>query len=362
VFDDTLLDDEHRLTAADPMGLLRAAATAGAQLRATEEAARDVGIGSLAGSRPRALVLLSRPGLSPGVSAILTALLGASCPIPVVTARSAPTWVGALDVVLAHTDDPGDLELAESVAMAGRRGAQVVVTAPADGPVAAAGAGAAMLVTARVPVPSGFGYFRALATGLCLIDALGMRHVDLGALAGALDAEAERDHLSIESFVNPAKALALRLGDRTPLLWGVDPLATAVGVHAAQVLAAYAGVVCDVAGSDEAVSRPALRAGAMRSNSAADIFADPDDTEQGRDARLRLLLLGVADDREAQQRLAIAESTFEGADVVAPREEVEGDELARAAVLALRFELAALYLGLAGGTIGGAGTLAPAPL
>ncbi|HKR52073.1 MAG TPA: hypothetical protein VJT72_21330, partial [Pseudonocardiaceae bacterium] len=61
-FDDDLLDDPGRLEVTDTGGLLRAAATAGAQVRSTASAAEEAGLGRLAGERPRALVLLTRPG------------------------------------------------------------------------------------------------------------------------------------------------------------------------------------------------------------------------------------------------------------------------------------------------------------
>jgi hypothetical protein len=54
-----------------------------------------------------------------------------------------------------------------------------------------------------------------------------------------------------------------------------------------------------------------------------------------------------------------AEATMTGADVIR-LDEVSGGDATCAAVLALRFELAALYLGLAAGTIGGPGYYAPA--
>ncbi|HSZ30052.1 MAG TPA: hypothetical protein VK784_09895, partial [Pseudonocardiaceae bacterium] len=110
--DDDLLDDPARLEATDIGGLLRAAATAGAQVRSTADAAEEAGLRRLAGERPRALVLLTRPGAAPAAAPLLLALLGSSCPVPVVTTRSVPMWVGALDVVLANTTDPGDRELA----------------------------------------------------------------------------------------------------------------------------------------------------------------------------------------------------------------------------------------------------------
>ena len=47
--------------------------------------------------------------------------------------------------------------------------------------------------------------------------------------------------------MNPAKSLALRLAEHTPLLWGTDPLAAAVAEHAAAALATHAGVVAHAA-------------------------------------------------------------------------------------------------------------------
>ncbi|MDQ2709773.1 MAG: hypothetical protein M3Z25_20040, partial [Actinomycetota bacterium] len=65
MLDDTLLADSAALTAADSAGFLRSAATAGAQLRAVAHAAEEAGVARvLAGARPRALVLLRRPGTS----------------------------------------------------------------------------------------------------------------------------------------------------------------------------------------------------------------------------------------------------------------------------------------------------------
>ena len=45
MLDDSLLDDPARLNDVDSNALLRAAATAGAQVRATAEAAAEVGVG-----------------------------------------------------------------------------------------------------------------------------------------------------------------------------------------------------------------------------------------------------------------------------------------------------------------------------
>jgi hypothetical protein len=375
--DDELLDDPGRLEAIDTGGLLRAAATAGAQVRSTAAAAEEAGLPRLAGERPRALVLLTRSGAASAAAPLLLALLGPSCPVPVVTTRSVPMWVGALDIVLANTTDPGDRELAEGLARAVRRGAQVVLTAPADGPVAAAVAGRAVLVVPRIEVPPGLALPRTLAAGLLLLDALGLLATDVEAMAGELDREAERDHVAHESLVNPSKALALRLTGRTPLLWGTDPVATAVAGHCAGALAAHAGVVAHAAGFHEAATLPMLRREAIRGSAEADVFSDPfrdpyeDQLKDGGPPRgampaARPVLLGVLADTGNEPERAMALDALPAADVVTADEELmvrqgePGSAASAAAVLALRFDFAALYLGLSRGVLGRPGGIGSA--
>lgn len=360
MLDDSLLDDPARLTDHDTAGLLRAGASAGAQVRATAEAATEAGLADLLDVRPRALVLVTRPGVGPEVARLLAALLGPSCPVPLVVADAVPSWVGALDVVLAHTEDAGDDVLAESVDRASRRGARVVLTAPEEGPVAAAAAGQAVLLPPRVPLPPGFSFPRAFTAGLLVVHGLGLLRTDIGVLADELDVEAERDHPVHESFVNPAKSIALRLAERTPLLWGLDPVAVAVAGRAAGALAGFAGVVCDVASYSQAMTRPGLHRAVLRqASSGADIFADPED-QQKAGAGLRVQLLAVRQGPEVQVAKRAVADALPGADLMEPADEVSGGEAVCAAMLALRFELAALYLGLAAGTLGGA--VPPAPV
>lgn len=363
-FDGDLLDEPERLVEADASGLLRAAASAGAQVRSTTATAEEAGLDRLAGERPRALILITRPGAAAAAAPLLVALLGPSCPVPVVTARSVPVWVGALDIVLAHTTDPGDRELAEGVDRAVRRGAHLVVTAPPNGPVAAAAAGRSVLLSPTLDIPPGLVLPRALATGLLLLDTLGLLRTDAEGLAGELDREAERDHPGHESFVNPAKWLALRMAEHTPLLWGTDRVATAVAGHAVASLAAHAGVVAHAAGIAEAMALSVLRREAAGGGADADVFHDPylDAPGGGWPAPVRPLLLGV----EPGPGTAMATDALPDADVVTADEELEvapADPTApacAAAVLALRCDMAALYLGLARGVLGGPGRIGAA--
>ncbi|TCP49232.1 phosphoglucose isomerase-like protein [Tamaricihabitans halophyticus] len=355
MFDDALLDDPTGLTEADTEGLLLAVARAGAQVRSTMETAERLGLtAALEGSKPRALVLLGRPGVAPAVHRILAALLGPGCPVPVVCTDVLPSWIGPLDVVLAHADDEGDRELAIFIDRAVRYGATVVLTAPQEGPVAAAAAGGALLLPPVVDVPAGLGAARVLTSGLLTLNALGLLRTDVAALADELDREAERDHLAHESFVNPAKSLTLRLAEHTPLLWGLDAVATATARHAAYVLGEFTETVCDVSDYPQARARTALHRGAVRGGSPESLFADPD--LDGPDSRLRVLLLTARSDEATAALRVLASDALPSADVLAPSAEVAtelaADEATCAAVLALRFELAALYLGLATGNVG----------
>jgi hypothetical protein len=354
--DDSLLDDPARLADADVAGVLRAVAMAGAQVRATAEAAAELELSDrLDLGKPRALVLVTRPGVGKGAADLLAGLLGSSCPVPVVISDVVPSWIGALDVVFAHTDDPNDRELAMSLERAARFGATVVLSAPPDGPVASSVAGRGLLLASRLPVPPELGFPRALTAGLLTANTLGLLVADVESLADHLDGEAERGHPGHESFVNPAKALALKLADRTPLLWGLDHVAVAVGEHAAHAFATHAARVCDVADHKQALVRPALLRTAVGGSAERNIFADPDDVSASVRLDPRVLLLAVRTGPAADAARRQVADLLPAADVIAPAEQIEADDAGRAAVLALRFELAAVYLGLAAGTIGGAG-------
>jgi hypothetical protein len=299
--------------------------------------------------------MVTRPGVAPAIAQLLLALLPPNCAVPIVLSEDVPSWVGPLDVLLVHSDDPGDHALAASIDRARRFGATLVVTAVDEGPVAAAAAGA-LLLPPRIDLPPGFGYPRALAAGLIVLDALGLLRTDVLNLADELDREAERDHANFESFVNPAKSLALRVADRTPLLCGLDPVAAAVAWHAAEVLAGFAGIVASHGGYPQVCSRRVLYRSAIGASAGTDIFADPDDVVPGGP---RALLLSITDDPQAIADRMAAIDDLPGADLLQPAEETTGGAAVRAAVLALRFEMASVYLGLASGMLGGSGRYEP---
>jgi len=359
VLDDTLLGDPLALAAVDTGGVLRSAATAGAQVRSTAHAALEAGVTALEDTRPRALVLLRRPGASAAAAMMLSALLGPACPVPVVLSDVVPGWIGPLDVVVAHTADPADVELADSVGRAVNRGAEVVLSAPAEGPVASAGAGRARFVEPRIPVPPGLDLPRALTVGLAAVAMLellpGGLDPNLEPLADVLDGEAERSSPRSDSFVNPAKSLALRLAERTPLLWGTDPLAAAVASHAAGSLATHAGVVAYADDVGRAATATAL-VRALDADARRDVFHDPFEDPPGAEPPPpRLVLVGTAEEDPMQVTLRRTGRDRSAADLLHPVDEVPRGtrhaDLLRAGLIAARFDLAAVYLGLASRTI-----------
>ncbi|APU17320.1 MULTISPECIES: SIS domain-containing protein [Actinoalloteichus] len=357
-----VLDDAALLQQADAVGLLRGGATAGAQIRSTQESAVEADLAARIEDRPRALVLLCRSAVGATASRLLSALLGPTCPVPVVLADLVPAWVGPLDVVVGHIEDGYDRPLAESVYRAARRGARLLLTLPEDGPVAAAASGSSVLLFPRVTAPAGLSLPRAVTGGLLAARALNLFSVDLDRVADGVDREAERDHPVHETFVNPAKTLALRLSDRIPLLWGLDPVATAVATHAAHSLASFSGLVADAGDYQNAVRRPALYRAVAGQAQSLDIFADPDDQVA---PRPRVLLLSIQRGDEAMALARQAGETVPGGDVVSPETDLDsragsdGDVLG-ALSLAARFDLCAVYLGLATGALGGSGELAGA--
>ena len=368
VLDDALLDDPARLVESDRTGLLRAAATAGAQVRATFGAADDAGVPGLAGQRPRSLVLLGRPGPADTAARLVATLLAPTSPTPVIVAAVAPPWLGPLDVVVAshrgREADPADAAVAESVDRAVRRGATVVLAGPDEGPVAAAAAGRALAVVPRLPVPEDLDAFTGLAATLATACALGLLDLDREALADRLDDEAERDGPRGEAFVNPAKTLALRLADRTPLLWGTDPVGGAVAAHGVALLAAHAGVVAQASTLAAAPSQPALLERLRTGTSADSLFADPFDDPAPAGPVPRLVLVTVREDVATRRAAAEAAGSW-SADVLELDDvDVAGDtpglDALRACVLAARIDFTARYLGLATGVAGAAAGGAPA--
>lgn len=347
------LDDSEGLLEADRDGLLRAAAMAGAQVRATAAAVDEGALESLVSDqRPRTVIWLSGRGPAESAGAMLAAALGSTAGEPIVTAALAPPWIGPLDVLVVAGDDPADPALVSAAATAVRRGARVVVAAPFEGPLRDATAGRAAVLAPRLWVPDAFGLCRYLAAGLAVLGVVdGALRSDLGALADELDAEALRNSVIREVFTNPAKALAERTAGRQVVLAGDCPATLALARHGGAAMLRTGGRPVGAAGLADALV--ALRGTAAFVDPVDALFHD-EDIDGPLPTRLRVLALTLADERPVLTgRLAgIDDVDLVGVEDVGEAGSVPasgGRAEQQLATLAVRLEMAAVYLKLAGG-------------
>ncbi|WP_432495601.1 SIS domain-containing protein [Kineococcus gypseus] len=365
--DETLLGDGDALSAADPSGVLRALAGAGAQVREAVELSAQAGVGRLAEEgRPRAVVVAALGGASV-VADVLTALAGRGCPVPLLARRGGPlpSWVGPLDLVVAVSMSghaPGPLALAGEAA---RRGARVVTVGADGSPLAAVGSRGG-----NVHVPPARGV-RALEEGarssrvslwslltpvLLAADALDVVRTsaeELAAVADRLDAEAETCRPWSEAFVNPAKVLAMELSGAVPVVLADGDLTAAAARRAASMLARTARVPAVAGALPDDASEAVATFGGPFAARPDDVFADPFlDGPPG--PRLQLTLLRDAPSAvpDAERAVADAVATTAADAGVRVGEVVAepGPPLARLAQLIARTDFAATYLALASGT------------
>ncbi|MGB6107868.1 MAG: TobH protein, partial [Mycobacterium sp.] len=174
------------------------------------------------------------------------------------------------------------------------------------------------------------------------------------------DAEALRNSAGREVFTNPAKALAERMSGRQTVLAGDSPATLALARHGATVLLRVAGQPVAAAGlADVAV---ALRTG-ISSRAATGVaagFTDPvqalfhdEEIDGPLPTRPRVLALVLAEER---QLLTARVAGIDGLDLVGVADvgdagtiPASGRVEQQLATLALRLEMSAVYLRLAGG-------------
>ena len=226
-----LLDEPDEIEAADPGGMLRYVAGAPALFREATTIAYESGLDAVAAEgRPRAVVVTGMGGS--GIAGdVLGGVAGHYAPVPVVTHRGygLPGWVGAADLVVAVSASGRTEETLSAAEEAVRRGVRIVTVAAPESPLADLGArGRGPLVPVK---PGGVPRARlwSLAVPLLVLgDELGVcraPRADLDATADLLDELTERYKGAKESFLNPAKALAITLAEPLPVLWGSSSLA-----------------------------------------------------------------------------------------------------------------------------------------
>ncbi|MGZ4650438.1 MAG: SIS domain-containing protein [Kineosporiaceae bacterium] len=230
--DESVLDDPEALAERDPGGMLRALASAGAQVREAVLRTGEAPLASVvAEGRPRAVLVAGMGGS--GISAdVAAAVAGVACPVPVTAHRGyrLPGWVGPMDLVVAVSCSGRTEETLAVADEALRRGCRLVTVGEARSPLASraeAGHGVHLPVDAGGRMPRANLWALSVPV-LLLLDALGLASVPAGVLAEVaddLDRMSARCAPSSESYENPAKRLALELAGSLPYLWGTSEVA-----------------------------------------------------------------------------------------------------------------------------------------
>ncbi|UQX12382.1 TobH protein [Candidatus Mycobacterium methanotrophicum] len=352
------LDDTDGLLAADRDGLLRSASTAGAQVRAAAAALDGGALDPVTSDeRPRTVIWVAGRGAAETAGVMLAATLGSRVAAPIVVAAGAPPWIGPLDTLVVAGDDPGDPALVGAAASGVRRGARVVVAAPYQGPLRDSTAGRVAVMEPRVPVPEEFRLCRYLAAGLATLQTVDPKlRVDLAAMADELDAEALRNSASREVFTNPAKALVERMSRRRVVLAGDCAATLALARHGSSALLRIAHQVAAATGLADALA--ALRAIAQsKSLDPEEAFFHDEQIDGPVAERLRVLALTLDAERSvvASRAVRLDDLDIVGAEDVSDVSDVRSAPVGvqraeqQLAILAVRLEMAAVYLRLVRG-------------
>jgi hypothetical protein len=309
-----VLDDLDLLRARDPRGLLPAVAGAGAQVRETARLTAEAGLERVtAGGRPRGLVIVARREGAVAAS-VLRALLGPASPVTVevVPGPVLPVWTGPTDIaVVATRTGAGRYALAPAYDAA-RRGVALLGIGAEGAPLHAACSSARAPYVALPPSRVRHTTLWSLLTPLLrLAVELGLlaeSAADCDAVAAALDEVAGECGPSQESFVNPAKTLALELLDALPVIAAEGPLAAAAATRIADQLATLAGLPATTFRMpDQRVAAEAVLGGPLAASDGEDDFFRDRAEDTGR--RLRLLTIrdaeaGASDAAEREPRSA----------------------------------------------------------
>ncbi len=356
--DDSVLDDQAEMERLDPDQMLRAIASAGAQVReAMVHIETSVLAPVVADGRPRAVIVTGMGG-SGVVADVAAAVAGPTCQVPVLAHRGhrLPGWVGSMDLVVAVSCSGETEETLSAVDEAVRRGSRAVTVGAVGSSIADRAADGRVVhlpVDARGRMPRANLWGLAvpvllLLHELALVDAPRML---LQRLADDLDHTSERCGPRAETFENPAKQLALQLVGTLPYIWGSSELAAVAASRFAAQLAenakypAIPGPLTEVHHNQVVVMAGRFGALGMEDE---DIFRDRVDDSADGLPRMRVLLLRDTDEvpQVARRREATA-AVGARYDVAVEEFAAEGDHpLDRLASLVAPLDFASAYLAL----------------
>lgn len=354
---DELLDAAQLLVERDRRRLLRAVASAGAQVRETARLVEEARITSLADAgRPRALIVVGRREGAIAGSA-LRALAGEDCPVWVVhvPGPEIPVWVTAADLVLVLSRTGAGAYALRAADAAARRGCALAGVGAADAPLHARCAQARAPYVALPGSREQQASLWSLMTPALLV--AGVTGVLPGAVwepdtvADLLDESALRCGPNQESFANPAKALALELLDSLPILLSQGAVAAVAASRAVDQLAVLAGLpAAHFRLPEQAVPARRVLSGPLRAAADVDFFRDR--TEEGH-RELRMVCVTDSSSGDAATAMRelrnLAEANHVLTSVLAPMSQQAAEQPIREmAELIGMVDFAAAYVSLAG--------------
>ncbi len=331
MFVDSTLDDPQALESIDPV--LREIAGWGAEVRRADAAATQA-MGALDPTdRPRAVIAGGADGR------LFRAVLEPVCPVPFVAwpHPGLPGWAGPLDLVVVMSVAGEEEDAFSTVTEAVRRGSSILVAAPVGSAVATAAQS-----SATVLLPAGTTDPTALAVPvLKALHLLGLGpEVEAEPVASALDAVAVRCGARTPVDQNPAKEIALALGDDLPVVFGGSVLAARAARRVAEALRAACGRAAIAGGDHQLV--PLLEKAPEQ-----DLFADPFEGDI-QEPRPSLLVLddGVDSPQVKAATARVLQAAEKGSVRVHTVRAAEGPDVGRFAALLATGRFAAAYLAL----------------
>ncbi len=367
---ESVLDDTAQIEAIDRSGVLRAMAGSAASMRVAARVAREAELGTLAADgRPGAMVIAGRGAVAHAADAV-AAIAGTGSPVQVVAerGRSLPGWVGATDFVVVCGGDRGATTLAAASAA---RGARLACLTPVGASEAADPLDPALFDAVHrargvlLPVigagPDSTTFWSVLTALTALAAAAGVLDVDDDAIeqvASRLEADAVSFGPTSESFVSPAKGLALELAGTLPVVWATSRLAAVAAARFASELASFAGVPAQHGLLDDVTGDQLRLLGGPFAAAAApdDLFRDR--VEDAPAARIRIVLLRDADEpasdlappaQHHRSSAAVSRLLAERSTPVSELAAVPGPPLSRLAALLGVLDGAAAYVGVLAG-------------
>jgi glucose/mannose-6-phosphate isomerase len=282
-FDEDVLGDPGLIGLRDPSAVLLELAGAGASIRravaiAPEWITEDL---RTAGSPRAILVADDAPGSL--LVDVVDAMAGRGAPVVAWGHDEPPRWAGPGDALLVASGEGWAPRLARLVELAARRGVAIAVAAPAQTPLEAAArqtrSGLALVAATRSARASGWALLAPLLQALDALGAVAVPPSLLLEVADAMDDVAAACAPAADPITNPAKLLALELGEARIVLAGSGPFGIAGARRLGGSLALMAGepaFVAQLPGDAGAVTSVLGRSDAPKreDHDLADLFRD----------------------------------------------------------------------------------------